>query len=263
MILCRFGKYKRTIGAGMHLLMPKIDKISYIHSLKEDTIVLPNQSAITKDNASYGVEDPVFAVTQLAQTTMRSELGKLSLDTTFLERDNLNLQIVEAINAAAKNWGIACLRYEIRDITLPKNIVSAMERQAEAERMKRAEILRSEGDRQSEVNIAMGKKEIGILKAEGEAIAERQRAEAAAYALNTVTNALRVDGAMNAVALRLAERYIEAFEKLAKENNTLVLPNNASNVSDMVGQAMSLYKILQGKVSEMDVPSVAKQYLKN
>ncbi|GIX63992.1 SPFH domain / Band 7 family protein [Babesia caballi] len=279
-VIERFGKFSRTIGAGMHLLWPMIDSISYIHSLKEDAIVLPNQTAITKDNvilqidgvlyvkcvdpyhASYGIEDPIFAMTQMAQTTMRSELGKLSLDTTFLERDNLNQKIVEAINAAASNWGMVCMRYEIRDITLPSTIVSAMERQVEAERSKRASILRSEGDKEAEINMAISQREISILKAEGEAIAERERADATAYALQKITNTLKETGTVDAVSLRLAEKYIAAFANLAKESNTVVLPANVGGVGDIVTQAVTLFKSLNKKCATSDLTTDAAALVK-
>merc|ERR1711981_814129 len=208
--------------------------------------------------ASYGVEDPEFAITQLAQTTMRSEIGKITLDTLFRERDNLNTAIVIAINHASEAWGIQCMRYEIRDIRMPARVQEAMQMQVEAERKKRAAILESEGIKSAEVNIAEGKKQARILQSEaekqelmnealGQAEAVVAAGKARAQSIELVSKALCGENGQNAAALAVAEKYVGAFGQLAKTNNTLILPANTGDVSSMVAQAMTIYGQLQGR----------------
>jgi len=255
----RFGKFQRILQPGLHFMVPIIDRVSYVHSLKEEAIPIVSQQAITKDNvtigidgvlylrivdpfaASYGVEDPIFAVSQIAQTTMRSELGRMKLDETFQERDMLNESIVKAINKAAEPWGLTCLRYEIRDITPPASVRAAMDTQAEAERRKRAEILQSEGERQSEMNRAEGERAAVVMRAEAEAETISRVANATAAGIRTVAQAAVEPGGRDAAALRVAEKWVEAFAKLAQKSNSIIVPANLGDPSAMIAQAMAVF----------------------
>merc|ERR1719348_2007610 len=277
----RMGRFSTILEPGLNLLIPVIDKVKYVQSLKEIAIDIPQQSAITLDNvainidgilylrimdpykASYGIEDPEFAITQLAQTTMRSEIGKISLDMLFRERENLNIQIVQAINQASKAWGIECMRYEIRDIRLPDRVQEAMQMQVEAERKKRAAVLESEGIKTAEINIAEGKKQSEILKSEaekaqlinaatGHAEAVRLAGEARAKSIRMVAEALGDKDGASAASLAVAENYVEAFGKLAKESNTLLLPANTGDVTGMVSQALAIYRKLEPDTQKME-----------
>ena len=272
----RFGKYNKTMLAGLNFLVPFIDKVAYDRSLKEHAYDVPSQAAITRDNislvvdgvlylkvldpykASYGVDNYVYAVTQLAQTTMRSEIGKIELDKTFEEREALNINIVEQINGASEPWGVQVLRYEIKDIEPPRTVLEAMERQMKAEREKRASILESEGERQSAINVAEGDKRAKvlaaeadkaeqILQAEGEAQAIISVADAKAKALEVVGAAAIDEKGQKAVQLELAERAIEAKMAIARESSVVLLSDEKTGASNMVAEAMTIINAINQK----------------
>lgn len=271
-VIERLGKFHKILNPGLNFIIPFIDKVAYKHSLKEIPLDTPSQVCITRDNtqltvdgilyfqvtdpklASYGTSNYLIAITQLAQTTLRSVIGKMVLDETFEERDVINNQVVSAIDEAALNWGVKVLRYEIKDLTPPAVILQAMQRQITAEREKRAVIFESEGKKQEQINLANGAREAAIAKSEGEKQSEINIAEgkaqatiaianATAQAIATIAKATEIEGGSTAVNLKVAEQYIEAFAKLAKTNNTLIVPNNLSDVSGMVGSVM---KIIEG-----------------
>src|SRR5512141_1445792 len=259
----RLGKYHGLLAPGLNLLVPFVDRVAYKHSLKEIPLDVPSQICITRDNtqlqvdgilyfqvtdpmrASYGSSNYIMAVTQLAQTSLRSVIGKLELDKTFEERDIINAQVVQAIDEAALNWGVKVLRYEIKDLTPPKEILHAMQAQITAEREKRALIAASEGRRQEQINIATGEREAfiqrsegekqsAINRAQGEAEAIKAVAAATAQAIQQVAQAIQSPGGMDAVNLKVAEKYVEAFGNVAKEGNTLILPGNLADMGGMV-----------------------------
>lgn len=264
----RLGKFAATLDAGFHILLPFIDRIRYKHSLKETAIDIPEQVCITRDNvqvsvdgilylkvlnpqrASYGISDYNFALIQLAQTTLRSEIGKIELDRTFEERTNINVQVVNELDKASDPWGVKVLRYEIKNITPPKGVLDAMEKQMRAEREKRAVILTSEGERDAAINQAEGekqqvikaseaKKQQQINEAEGAAAAILAIAQATAEGLRKVAETIQVPGGQEAVQLRVAEQYITKFGELAKTTNTLILPATVSDVGSMIALAMN------------------------
>ncbi|KAK6457284.1 uncharacterized protein RJT20DRAFT_38707 [Scheffersomyces xylosifermentans] len=272
-IVERMGKFHRILQPGLTFLIPVLDKITYVQSLKESAIEIPSQNAITSDNvsleldgilyikvidpykASYGVEDFKFAISQLAQTTMRSEIGSLTLDAVLKERQMLNNNINQVINEAARdNWGVECLRYEIRDIHPPQNVLDAMHRQVSAERSKRAEILESEGQRQSKINISEGEKQSIILASEankqeqinraaGEAQSILLKSEATAKGLSVIAKAIKeTPGGESAVNLQVAQEYIKQFGNLAKETNTVVIPQNLGDLGGMMASGLSMYE---------------------
>ena len=265
-IIERLGKYNKTLEAGLHILIPFIDKVAYKHTLKEQAVDVPPQMCITKDNisvevdgilymqvidpknASYGIGNYNFASTQLAQTTMRSVIGRLDLDKTFEERDSINGAIVEAVDAASDPLGVKVTRYEVKNIAPPQSIKEAMEKQMKAEREKRAVIAESEGERQAQINQADGEKQAAIARSEGEKLklineADGRAAEIRAVAIATaegiteIAQSINAQGGADAVNLRIAEQYITQFGNLAKENNTLIIPSNLSDIAGMVSSA--------------------------
>lgn len=265
----RLGKYRKSLSAGFHILFPFLDKVAYKRSLKEEVMDVPSQDCITTDNvtvsvdgilyiqvidskrSAYGIDDYKFAAGQLAQTSLRSVIGKIELDRTFEERDSLNQQVVSAIDEAAQNWGVKVLRYEIKDITPPQSVMEAMEKQMRAEREKRASIATSEGDRQSRINraeglkreaiaVSEGEKQKRINEAEGQAQEIELVAQATAEGIKKVAESLSMTGGETAANLRVAEKYIAEFGNLAKENNTMIIPANMGDISSMVATVMSV-----------------------
>jgi regulator of protease activity HflC (stomatin/prohibitin superfamily) len=271
----RLGKYDRTLTPGLSFVIPFIDRVAYKHSLKEVPLDVPSQICITKDNtqltvdgilyfqvtdpmrASYGASNYIVAITQLAQTTLRSVVGKMELDKTFEERNAINAAVVQALDEAALNWGVKVLRYEIKDLTPPAAILHAMQAQITAEREKRALIAASEGRRQEQINIATGEREAFIARSEGEKQAEINNAqgeaaaitavaEATAEAIRKIAAAIEQPGGSQAVQLKVAEKAVDAFAQLAQKNNTMIVPGNMSEVSALIGTAMALMKRAPG-----------------
>ena len=265
----RLGRFHGTLEPGLNLIIPFLDRVAYTHSLKEVPLDVPEQICITKDNtqlgvdgilyyqvtdprlASYGSSNYIAAISQLAQTTLRSEIGKMELDKTFESRDEINRQIVASLDEAGRNWGIKVLRYEIKSLTPPEAILRSMQQQITAEREKRALIAKSEGERQQEINVADGEKQAAVLRSEGEkqaainraqgeATAIRVIAEATAAGVRAVADAISDKGGMEAANLKVAQQYVEAFANLAKTSNTLIVPTTASDVAGFVATAMTV-----------------------
>jgi regulator of protease activity HflC (stomatin/prohibitin superfamily) len=281
----RLGKYRTTLGAGFHILIPFFDKVSYKRTLKEEPMDIAAQTCITADNvtlevdgilylqvmnskmSAYGIDDYRFAASQLAQTSLRSAIGKISLDNTFEARETLNGQVVMALDEAAQNWGVKVLRYEIKDIQPPRTVLEAMEKQMKAEREKRAEIARSEGEKQAILNkaegdrgeaisLSEGEKIKRINEAEGRALEILKVAEATAEGISKVANAMSSPGGKEAANLEVAKQYIREFGKLAKANNTMIVPGNLTDVSSMVATAMSTFQHVkkgEGAGDEADI----------
>jgi regulator of protease activity HflC (stomatin/prohibitin superfamily) len=278
-IVERLGKFNRTLLPGLNFLIPFVDRVAYKHSLKEVPMDVPSQVCITRDNtqltvdgilyyqvtdpmrASYGTSNYVVAITQLSQTTLRSVLGKMELDKTFEERDMINSEIVSALDAAAMNWGVKVLRYEIKDLTPPAEILRSMQAQITAEREKRARIAESEGKRQEQINLATGWREANIARSEGEQQAEVNRAMGEASAITAVAEAqskaivkiglaIEAPGGLAAVNLQVAERYVAAFANMAKANNTLIVPSNMADLPSLMAAAMTTIKATSSKPAE-------------
>jgi regulator of protease activity HflC (stomatin/prohibitin superfamily) len=267
----RLGKYDRTLTPGLSFVVPFVERVAYKHSLKEVPLDVPSQVCITKDNtqlqvdgiiyfqitdpmrASYGSSNYMFAITQLAQTLLRSVIGKMELDKTFEERDAINASVVNALDEAAANWGVKVLRYEIKDLTPPAEILRSMQAQITAEREKRALIAASEGRKQEQINIATGEREASIARSEGERQAQINQAQgeasaivavadATANAIRKIADAIREPGGEQAVQLKVAEKAVEAYAQLAQKNNTMIVPGNMTEVSALIGSAMTLMK---------------------
>ncbi|MEQ8325477.1 MAG: stomatin-like protein [Vicingaceae bacterium] len=270
-IVERLGKYHGTLQAGFHILVPFIDRVRYKHTLKEQAIDVASQICITRDNiavevdgilylqvidpdkASYGIDDYRFGSIQIAQTTMRSVIGKLELDRSFEERETINTSIVNAVDKASDPWGVKVTRYEVKNITPPQSIKDAMEKQMRAEREKRAVIAESEGEKQAKINVADGVKQELIRRSEGEKQKRINEAEglaaeikfvatATAQGIKEVAAAIQSDGGIDAVNLRIAEQYLDEFGKLASENNTMIIPNNLTDIAGVVATATKVFE---------------------
>jgi regulator of protease activity HflC (stomatin/prohibitin superfamily) len=283
----RLGKFSGTLDAGLHILMPFLDVVRYKHSLKEIALDVPEQVCITKDNvqvgvdgvlyfkilnperASYGISDYTYAISQLAQTNLRSEIGKIDLDRTFEERTNINLSVVSEVDKASEAWGVKVLRYEIKNINPPQDVLAAMEKQMRAEREKRAVVLQSEGERDAAVNTADGhkqqviknseaKRQQQINEAEGQAQAILAIATATAEGIRRVAEVIKMSGGFEAMQLRLAEQYIIAFGNLAKSGTSMVVPANVSDVTSMLQMAMGVIKQAPSDAAKMPIrPTVS------
>ena len=262
----RLGRFHKTLSPGLSILIPFIDRLAYKHTLKEIPLDVPSQVCITRDNtqltvdgiiyfqvtdpklASYGSSNYIMAITQLAQTTLRSVIGRMELDKTFEERDDINRTVVASLDQAAVSWGVKVLRYEIKDLVPPQEILRSMQAQITAEREKRARIAESEGRKIEQINLSSGQRQADIQESEGEAQAMRLVAEANADAIRLVAAALQSPGGSEAINLKVAEKYVEAFSKLAKESNTLILPANVADIGSLVATGMKIVDSQKAKI---------------